>query len=355
MGSGTDVAMEAGGIVIMKNDLNDVVTAFELSRETMSKIKQNMFFALFYNVIGIPIAARVFMGFGLVLKPELAGLAMAMSSISVVGNSLLLKYFKPGKKNYLSLIAPIVMVVIFTFGFFEFAKLSSNMENNGMNATVSVQTAATINTFIAGGQTKINFNENVPKLILGADSLPSILKAKEGTLVLGNGEMILGYDEAMMMKKENLIKGVGDSLTNFFGLQSVKIVGILEPTGTLLDNYHLVNNSTLAKMSTVANVKSVVEKEIIKTFYFVTATNIPEKLKNNIQGFELVTLGTKKYLPIYIGSSEAKMMIGKKLITKTGDTINNLFGNDVIVAGVLPETKTLLDMMHFVGPGFELK
>lgn len=140
MGSGTDVAMEAGGVVIMKNDLNDVVTAFQLSRETMSKIKQNMFFALFYNVIGIPIAARVFAGFGLVLKPELAGLAMALSSISVVSNSLLLRYFKPNKRNYLSLIAPIVMVVVFTFGFFEFAKLSSGMENQGRDTVVPIQT-----------------------------------------------------------------------------------------------------------------------------------------------------------------------------------------------------------------------
>jgi Cu+-exporting ATPase len=128
MGSGTDVAMEAGDIVIMKSDLNDVVTSFQLSKETMGKIKQNMFFALFYNVIGIPIAARVFFGIGLVLKPELAGLAMAMSSISVVGNSLLLRLFKPNKKNYVSLIAPIIMVVVFTFGFLAFAQLSSNMK-----------------------------------------------------------------------------------------------------------------------------------------------------------------------------------------------------------------------------------
>jgi Cu+-exporting ATPase len=145
MGSGTDIAMETGGIVIMKNDLNDVVTAFQLSRETMSKIKQNMFFALFYNIIGIPIAARVFMGLGIVLRPELAGLAMAMSSISVVGNSLLLRYFKPDKKNYLSLIAPIVMVLVFTFGFFEFAKLSSGMESQDTNRVVSAETASAKN------------------------------------------------------------------------------------------------------------------------------------------------------------------------------------------------------------------
>lgn len=127
MGSGTDVAMEAGGIVIMKNDLRDVVTAFDLSRETMGKIKQNMFFALFYNVIGIPIAARVFMSIGLVLKPELAGLAMAFSSISVVSNSLLLKYFHPGRRNYISMVAPIIMILLFTFFFIEFGRISSSM------------------------------------------------------------------------------------------------------------------------------------------------------------------------------------------------------------------------------------
>jgi Cu+-exporting ATPase len=85
MGSGTDIAIEAGGIVLVKNDLRDVINAIKLSRATMSKIKQNMFWALFYNSIGIPIAAL-----GL-LRAELAGLAMALSSVSVVTNSLLLK------------------------------------------------------------------------------------------------------------------------------------------------------------------------------------------------------------------------------------------------------------------------
>ena len=88
LGSGTDVAIETGEIVLVKNDLRDVVGAIKLSKATMAKIKQNMFWALFYNSIGIPIAA-----FGY-LKPEFAALAMAMSSVSVVTNSLLLKRFK---------------------------------------------------------------------------------------------------------------------------------------------------------------------------------------------------------------------------------------------------------------------
>ena len=85
MGSGTDVAIETGGIVLVKNDVRDVVRAIKLSRQTLGKIKQNMFWALFYNSVGIPIAAL-----GL-LRAELAGLAMALSSVSVVLNSLLLK------------------------------------------------------------------------------------------------------------------------------------------------------------------------------------------------------------------------------------------------------------------------
>ena len=92
MGSGTDVAMETGNIVLMKNNLMDVPRAIKLSRFTMSKIKQNMFWALFYNVLGIPIAAGVLYPFtGWLLNPVIAGAAMAFSSVSVVVNSLLLK------------------------------------------------------------------------------------------------------------------------------------------------------------------------------------------------------------------------------------------------------------------------
>lgn len=90
IGGGTDVAKETGDIVLIRGDLLDAVRAIKTGRATLTKVKQNLFWALFYNVIGIPIAAGLFAGYGITLKPEFAGLAMAFSSVSVVLNSLLL-------------------------------------------------------------------------------------------------------------------------------------------------------------------------------------------------------------------------------------------------------------------------
>lgn len=90
MGAGTDIAIDAGGIVLVKNDLRDVNTALALSEKTFNRIKLNLFWAFVYNVLGIPVAAGVFYSFGFILSPEIAGVAMALSSLSVVISSVLL-------------------------------------------------------------------------------------------------------------------------------------------------------------------------------------------------------------------------------------------------------------------------
>lgn len=96
IGAGTSVAIESADIVLMKNKLSDVVTAIQLSRKTVRNIKENLFWAFGYNVLGIPVAMGVWYAFGgPLLNPMIAALAMSLSSVSVVANALRLKRFKP--------------------------------------------------------------------------------------------------------------------------------------------------------------------------------------------------------------------------------------------------------------------
>jgi Cu+-exporting ATPase len=94
--TGTDVAVEAADVALMRSDLDGVVQAIQLSRRTMRTMKQNLFWAFVYNVVGIPVAAgALYPVFGILLSPILASAAMAFSSVSVVSNSLRLRRFKP--------------------------------------------------------------------------------------------------------------------------------------------------------------------------------------------------------------------------------------------------------------------
>lgn len=100
IGAGTDIAIESADIVLMKSDLQDVVTSIELSHSVIKNIKENLFWAFFYNALGIPIAAGVLYGIaGLKLNPMIAALAMSFSSVFVVSNALRLRFFKPKCNN----------------------------------------------------------------------------------------------------------------------------------------------------------------------------------------------------------------------------------------------------------------
>jgi Cu+-exporting ATPase len=99
IGSGTDVAVDSGDIILIKDDPRDVATSVELSKKTFGKIRQNLFWAFFYNVIMIPLAAGVlYPALGVLIPPEAAATLMILSDITVVGNSMLLRRFKPQKK-----------------------------------------------------------------------------------------------------------------------------------------------------------------------------------------------------------------------------------------------------------------
>jgi Cu2+-exporting ATPase len=95
MGKGTDIAMDVAKMTLISSDLNHIPKAIQLSKKTVQVIKQNLFWAFIYNIIGIPLAAGVLYSFnGFLLNPMIAGAAMALSSVSVVSNSLRLKFIK---------------------------------------------------------------------------------------------------------------------------------------------------------------------------------------------------------------------------------------------------------------------
>jgi hypothetical protein len=285
---------------------------------------------------------------------------MAMSSISVVGNSLLLRLFRPGKRNYISLIAPVVMVVVFSIGFFQFAKFSSSMEGQSKTMqTASVEVATAVHEFVAGSRTQVFFSEtNQPLLFLSTESLPDTFQVIEGTRLLQDRGVIIGNSDGMKMKQSGTIAGVGSDFLAVKNSEPLMVSGILAPTGTLIDEWHIVNRKTLDKMDDPSTrLRFIAEKEIIKGFYPIDAQRsiIPEQLQTSISGFDPVVLGGKTYLPVYLGSAESTMMKEAKLITGVGDRVENFFGNDVIIAGILPETKTFLDELHYVGPEFRFQ
>ena len=99
IGSGTDIAIESADVVLIKDDLYDVVTSIDLSKKTINNIKLSLFWAFFYNIIGIPIAAGIlYPSFGIKLSPMLGAACMSLSSVCVVTNALRLRKFKPVRK-----------------------------------------------------------------------------------------------------------------------------------------------------------------------------------------------------------------------------------------------------------------
>ncbi len=283
MGTGADVAMEAGGIVLMKSDLRDVPTAIALSRATVQKIKQNLFFALFYNILGIPVAARALVVLGITLRPEFAGLAMALSSVSVVTNALLLKRFRPQKLNLLSTVAPVLMSLVFVGMFWQFSRVSAALGGpvDFSGAPRAQQVVA--EDLLAGKPIRMFLNDaGAPLLTVGVDAIPSSIGAAEGTLDLSGKTIVFGAMSAADMRQERLFTRVGDSIA-WPGLGDVRIGGVLRPTGTLLDLLHVVSSENLGSIEGNDDVTLVqLASGEILPLLAVDETNIPAPFANDV-------------------------------------------------------------------------
>jgi hypothetical protein len=157
-----------------------------------------------------------------------------------------------------------------------------------------------------------------------------------------------------MMIKEWLIKWVGSEIPNFFGVSKIRIAGIFEPTNTFLDDTHVMGKDTLNALKLWEDLY-ITQTPFgdLKIFYLYDEKNIPTKLSEIINPKKnLYTISDKSYLPVYVGYTEANMMIEENIFSKKFDTIDNLFNNNLVVAGLPKKTYTMLDMMHFVPRAF---
>jgi hypothetical protein len=277
---------------------------------------------------------------------------MALSSISVVSNSLLLRFFRPRRRNWASTLAPAVMIVAFSLLFLQFARLSS-----GMSDTSTMARSVPISQFVASGQTRLGWAMTNAKLLLGVNEInvPE-LRAAEGTLTLGENEMVLGFSEAQMMRQEKLFQRVGDVLKGFMGLPEVRIVGVLAQTRTTLDMYHLMSPETLRRTINTTPLDAADGNGMIKLFYRLGEQSVPAPFAGPIAGdpISLVKVDGRPAVPLYLGAAEARMMVMERLFRQPGDVIEDLFGNRVVIAGVLKPTYGVLDELHLAGPALTL-
>ncbi len=356
MGSGTDIAMEAGGIVLMRSDPLAVVTSLELSRATMRTIRQNLFFALVYNCIGIPIAARLlYSSFGLFLSPELAGLAMALSSVSVVLNALLLRSFSPQKMRLLPLLAPVIMVIVFLGLFYESAKLSTLLMSSNTRFASLETTHRSLSAINRGDLVGVLSPVGQLKLFLRMPEGGLGVPVSEGVSELSFGDIILGADEAAMMRREKLIGPMNSELRDAFGLEKVRITGVLERTGTVLDDLHVVSAETFDSLASIGDMLIIDDLGVPKIFLRARdAAALPESIRAFLGPNDL-QIDESGRASIAIGFREARMMKRRGLIKGEGSLIDGFFGTFVRIGTILPPTKTMLDEVHIVPDALQLK
>jgi len=345
MWNGNDIALESAEIVLIKNDLEHILTAIYISKKTVAKIKQNLFFSLFYNSLGIPVAAWVFLGLWYFLKPELAGLAMALSSVSVVANSLLLRV----RIKYFSTISLTLLLIAFTSIFISFASLNTTNKFEKAYTLNNNEVLTSITELVTTSKNKINIIEtSAPKIFLFAENLPENIKLKSWVNSLNEWEMMIWYMEAKMMIDEWLIDGVGSELTNFFGIPKVKIVWILAKTDTAIDDVHILNSlhyNNIVWDSESLKYYATPDKLTMRTFYIFDENNIPQFYQNQIN---INDIFDGEYQKMYIWYTDANMMENLWLVKWQWDKLDDFFGNKVIYYKKLKKNYSAYDMMHFL-------
>jgi hypothetical protein len=204
-------------------------------------------------------------------------------------------------------------------------------------------------------QFKAAYNEkgDLKIFVLANNNLLANLKAKEGNPIPEEDSIVIGNTEAMMMKKEKLFARPGDPINDLFGINT-KVEGILIKTGKPIDEFHFISAPEFVKLTGEENRIFILmnPKNEPKLFY---SFKPGDKLKLNISlsegkldDYRIQEIDGKTFYPLIVGYQEASMMKKENLFKNTGDKIENFFGKNVIIIGIINKSETPIDMMHII-------
>lgn len=180
------------------------------------------------------------------------------------------------------------------------------------------------------------------------------LVAEEGGKLPEGDAMVVGYSEAGAMRNEKLFNRTGDVLLDFFGLRRIRVGGVLAKTGSPVDYLHFLDAKSFDSLNATAGkvfVKTTPAGDSELVYYLGLNETAPAGFvlaEGSLKGYTRHYLGSEEYYPLVLGAMEARAMRGEGEFRNTGDAVRGFLGTNFVVAGVLKETGTGMDIMHFV-------
>lgn len=179
----------------------------------------------------------------------------------------------------------------------------------------------------------------------------SAYRAAEGVSVPGDNTVVIGGAEAAMMRREGLFKGPGDTIKGLFGIDPI-VGGVLKRTFGLIDDMHFVSESEYERVEgEQGRVFIAIKDNKSPKLFFVLAVGEDPPItlpftEGSLSDYTVREINGRQYYPVILGSGEAAMMKFERLFKEPGDTIDGFFGRDIVIAGVLANTNTIIDMAH---------
>ncbi|MGV8086365.1 MAG: hypothetical protein ACP5N1_01915 [Candidatus Woesearchaeota archaeon] len=262
-----------------------------------------------------------------------------------------------------AIVLTLIIMLVGTIFYFGTGIYKQSSMSNGMSNNASNYVDSDVLELISNSKLKVvHTPEGTIKIFAFAnnDYLKNIDVYEGSNVVIGN-DLIIGKLEADMMRKEKLFLNIGDNITDLFGL-NISIKGVLSKTNTFIDDFHFISEDNYVNLNDEEGrlLIKFKDEKTPKLFYLYNyQNNYPdydnikiELAEGNINDYSIQSLDSRIYYPIIIGYDEAMMMREEKLFTSVGDTLDNFFGRDIIIVGVIKKTNTSVDMIHFVQPDF---